>query len=141
VEFANWLDRSLAQRSMSPAMLARTLGVADAQVSRWRRGQVVPTVQSLQRIADTFGVPRASLDRLAGYPAEGDGPGADPELDAAAGRLRELLTGLPPSLRGGYVDACAALAQTLANSLESLRSQHDESGRGHSIGFRPGPEA
>jgi len=126
------------QRRMSPAALARTLGVADAQVSRWRRGQVVPTVQSLQRIADTFGVPRTSLDRLAGYPAEGDGPSADPELETAAARLRELLESVPEPMRSGYVDACAALAQTLSSSLESLLAEAGGRGQGHSIGFRAG---
>lgn len=124
---------------MSPAALARSLGVADAQVSRWRRGQVVPTVQSLQRIADTFGVPRTSLDRLAGYPAE-EGGGDPPELEAAAGRLRELLERVPEELRPAYVDACAALADTLTSSLESLLSRAAEGGRPHSIGFRSGQE-
>ena len=59
---------TMERRGLSQADLARVVGVADAQVSRWRRGRVIPTVRSLQRIADTFGVPRATLDSLAGYP-------------------------------------------------------------------------
>ena len=133
-----WLDSSMQQRGLSPAAFARSLGVADAQVSRWRRGQVVPTVQSLQRIADVFGVPRASLDRLAGYPVSAEGGDeADAELEASTGRLRELLETLPPSLRPAYIDACTALAQTLAAAVEALHAEVD-GGRPHTIGFRPG---
>ena len=35
---------------------------------RWRRGHVVPTLQYLQRLADTFGIERVTLDRLVGLP-------------------------------------------------------------------------
>ena len=130
----------MQQRSMSPAALARSLGVADAQVSRWRRDQVVPSVRSLQRIADTFGVPRASLERLAGYPVEEDA-GADPTLDAAVGRLREVLQRLPPRMRPAYVDACAALAESFSSSLEALLSEAEHGEAPHAIGFRQGQDA
>ncbi len=64
--FGGWLAASMQSRGLTQAQLARSVGVADTQVSRWRRGQVVPTVQYLQRLADTFGVERATLDRLRG---------------------------------------------------------------------------
>ncbi len=130
----------MEQRGISPATLARTLGVADAQVSRWRRGQVVPTVRSLQRIADAFGVPRASLDKLAGYPVAEASDAAEPELEAAAGRLRELLESVPPPMRSAYVDACAALAEAISSSLDALLAEAQGGGQSHSIGFRPGQE-
>ncbi len=129
----------MEQRGISPATLARTLGVADAQVSRWRRGQVVPTVRSLQRIADAFGVPRASLDQLAGYPVAEASDATEPELEAAAGRLRELLESVPPPMRSAYGDACAALAATISSSLDALLAEA-QGGQSHSIGFRPGQE-
>ena len=129
----------MQQRSMSPAALARTLGVADAQVSRWRRDRVVPSVRSLQRIADTFGVPRASLDRLAGYPVEDDAD-ADPTLDSAAGRLREVLQRVAPKMRPAYVEACAALAETFSSSLEALLSEAEQGEAPHAIGFRQGQD-
>src|SRR5690348_9664324 len=96
--FATWLDASMQHRGLSQAELARSLGVAGAQVSRWRRGQVVPGVPHLQRIADVFGVPRATLDALAGYPVEGgqrwdacDDPQRQAELLACQARLGRLL--------------------------------------------------
>src|SRR3954449_12274867 len=82
--FGGWLEASMRSRGLTQAQLARSVGVADTQVSRWRRGQVVPTVQYLQRIADAFGVDRVTLDRLVGYPvAEArEGSDAEPELEA-----------------------------------------------------------
>src|SRR5438105_4179812 len=46
--FAGWLETSMRSRGLTQAQLARSVGVADTQVSRWRRGHVVPTVQYLQ---------------------------------------------------------------------------------------------
>src|SRR5437588_1352252 len=98
--FALWLDATMERRGMSQAAVAREVGVADAQVSRWRRGQVTPTVRYLQRIADTFGVPRAQLDRMAGYPTpeeQGGGasgetdPQSEAELQAYQARLARLM--------------------------------------------------
>ena len=134
----------MRRQGMSPAAFARTLGVADAQVSRWRRGQVVPTVQSLQRIADVFGVPRTTLDRLAGYPVSEEGEGSDPELDAAAATLRQLLESrVPQRLWPAYLAACSALAETLASSLEEMLAEAGGRAPAHNIGFRPthGPES
>ena len=125
--FPTWLSATMESRRLSQAGLARAVGVTDAQVSRWRRGQVVPTVRSLQRIADTFGVPRATLDRLAGYPvgeppegAEGEPP--DPALQAELevyrawyGRLLEQK--IPRSLWRVYAETCSALADALSASF------------------------
>src|SRR5437762_12162740 len=83
--FAGRLSATMQSRGLSQAQLARSVGVADTQVSRWRRGQVVPTVQYLQRIADTFGVQRTTLDRLVGYPvasAEAGSPEVDADVEA-----------------------------------------------------------
>ncbi len=114
--FADWLNTTMHSRRLSQAQLARVVGVADTQVSRWRRGQVVPTVHYLQRIADTLDVPRASLDRLAGYPvgeASMDAPeDADPQEQAelqahgAAYRLH-LEHEVPRPLWRAYAEACA----------------------------------
>ena len=114
----------MTSRGLSQAQLARAVGVADTQVSRWRRGQVVPTVQYLQRIADTFGVQRATLDRLVGYPvaeANASGASADPDLEAELqahqARLRDAMqTRLPRSMWRAYVEACVALADGLGSS-------------------------
>src|SRR6184192_471351 len=93
--FAGWLQASMHHRGLTQAQLARSVGVADTQVSRWRRGQVVPTVQYLQRLADTFGVERITLDQLVGLPVarardtSGHEPEIEAELQAHQARLRQ----------------------------------------------------
>jgi transcriptional regulator with XRE-family HTH domain len=127
--FGDWLDTTMHSRGLSQAQLARTLSVADVQVSRWRRGRVVPSVPMLQRIAETFGVERATLDRLVGLPvAEAKkrrgrtrySPEFEAELAAHQARLRQVMQRrLPPSLWRAYVEACVALAEALHASVRS----------------------
>src|ERR1700682_3318631 len=114
--FAGWLQASMLNRGLSQAQRPRSGGVAATQVSRWRRGQVVPTLQYLQRLADTFGIERVNLDRLVGLPvAQARLGGADPraepevaaELEAHQARLREVLKKrLPRPMWRAYVEAC-----------------------------------
>jgi transcriptional regulator with XRE-family HTH domain len=125
--FASWLNATMQTRGLSQADLARVVGVADAQVSRWRRGQVTPTVHYLQRIADTLEVPRTTLDRLAGYPvgdseasAQGasDDPAEEAEIQSYQAELRRLLEKrVPRPLWRAYTQACQALADSLAASF------------------------
>jgi transcriptional regulator with XRE-family HTH domain len=152
--FADWLNATMQSRRLSQAQLARVVGVADTQVSRWRRGQVVPTVRYLQRIADTLDVPRASLDRLAGYPvseaSEEPPAAADPErqaeLHAYSAAYRSLLEHeVPRALWRAYAEACAALAESMAGAhreavRRSDRGVADEGqgeGKSRPAGFRP----
>ena len=165
--FAHWLNLTMERRGLSQADLAREVGVADAQVSRWRRGRVIPTVRSLQRIADTFGVPRATLDSLAGYPTaerpegapeEGGDPALQAELQVYQAWYRQLLEQqVPRSLWRVYVESCAALAQALSASWQAGlgEARHDDAGEsgegdeaaraegtmarqaGQGVGFRP----
>ncbi len=113
-------------RGLTQAQLARSVGVADAQVSRWRRGQVVPTVQYLQRLADAFGIQRVTLDQLVGLPVAQDGPGGlepevEAELQAHQARLRDVMQRtLPRQMWRAYVEACAALAEGLGAQTSSL---------------------
>src|SRR6266571_4616917 len=102
-------------RGLTQAQLARSLGVADTQISRWRRGQVVPTVQYLQRLADTFGIERSTLDQLVGWPVAQARPtgggGLEPELEAELqahqARLRQVMQRhLPREMWRAYVEAC-----------------------------------
>ena len=123
--FAHWLNATMQSRGLSQAR-ARVVGVADTQVSRWRRGQVVPTVRYLQRIATTLDVPRSNLDRLAGYPVGKDDSGAvadaDPgrqaELDAYSGAAVRLLleARVPRPLWRAFAEACTALANSMAGT-------------------------
>ena len=130
-------------RGLTQAQLARTVGVADTQVSRWRRGQVVPTVQYLQRLADTFGVQRITLDELVGLPIA-QAPGAEPELEAELqahqARLRKVMQDrLPREMWQAYTEACVALAEGLKAQTERAlkRSTNDEPPPERHLGFRP----
>lgn len=124
--FAQWLGATMETRGLTQADVAREVGVADVQVSRWRRGQVRPSVNYLQRIADTFDVPRASLEHLVGYPTGVDMPASgarDPqveaELQAYQTRYRQLIEqNIPRRFWRVYVEACEALAEELGASFE-----------------------
>src|SRR3954453_15294271 len=112
-QFAAWLDTTMKHRGLSQAELARAVGVADVQVSRGRRGPVVPTVRYLQQIADVIGVSRTTLDPLAGYPValQGENEQSDPvqeaEIAEYAARFGEVLrTRLPREMWQAYTGAC-----------------------------------
>ncbi len=147
--FAAWLDATMRARGISQAEVARDLGVADVQVSRWRRGSVTPSVRYLQRIADTFEIPRATLDQLVRYPdadgsVQSEGEPLDPvreaEIQALQARMRDVLEQkLPQTLWQTYGDACEALANELSASFDHVvRETHDKAARG--IGFRMNKE-
>ncbi len=129
--FGTWLTATMQHRGLTQADLARSVGVADAQVSRWRRGQVVPSVHYLQRIADAFGVSRVTLDSLVGYPVEprtegsaGLAPADQAEMEqlqAWFGRL--LRERVPRSAWRSYAEACEALAESLDASLKAALGQ------------------
>ena len=150
--FAGWLQASMHTRGLTQAQLARTVGVADTQISRWRRGQVVPTLQYLQRLADTFGIERMTLDQLVGLPvAQAAGQGMEPEVEAELQayqtRLRTVMqTRLPRSMWRAYVEACVALADGLSASAGRIAREsgvqpsalpHDPDPPERPLGFRP----
>ena len=136
-EFAAWLNRAMLSHGLSQAELARKVGVADTQVSRWRRGQVLPSLRYLQQLADTFGVPRVNLDRLAGYPtpqvpdeANVDTAelGRQTELTVYQARYRQILEEkVPQAFWPVYAEACEALADALSTSFHvALSKVHEE---------------
>lgn len=146
--FAQWLNATMHSRGLSQADMAREIGVADAQVSRWRRGQVTPSVRYLHQLASAFDVPRVQLERMAGYPVDEAGEDIDPaaaaELEAHQARFRKMLEEmLPRELWRSYIDACEALAQRLSASFgevaRSAEREIEQANRpsGH-IGFRTG---
>ncbi len=147
--FASWLNATMHARGLSQAAMARQVGVADTQVSRWRRGAVTPSVRYLRRIASTFEVPGATLEQMAGYAisevSEGEEPGdIDPEreaeIQALQARLRHVMEQkLPRSLWSTYGEACESLAVELATSLEHvLQEAHGKTDR--RIGFHRNDE-
>jgi hypothetical protein len=115
----------------------------------------VPTVQYLQRLADTFGVERITLDQLVGLPVGQAAQGGEPrdpeveaELQAHQARLRQVMQNrLPRAMWRAYVEACVALADGLRSSTTRALSEslkHVERPRGDDneppdrpLGFRP----
>jgi transcriptional regulator with XRE-family HTH domain len=139
--FASWLSTTMQRRGLSQAELARVVGVADTQVSRWRRGQVVPTVHYLQRMADALDVSRATLDELAGYPVEDSSRPAGGEDSERLAELQALQVGIgrvlaervPRRLWGTYAAACEALADELSESFQ--RASTRARGKAPAMGF------
>jgi len=98
-------------RGLTQAQLARSVGVADTQISALAPRPGRATLQYLQRLADTFGIERMTLDQLVGLPvaqAPGGEPGVEPEVEAELqahqARLRAVMqTRLPHSMWPAYV--------------------------------------
>ena len=131
-DFGAWLTEIMRERGLSQADLARRLDIDAAQLSRWRRGLVTPSVNHLQRIAAVLAVPREDLDRLAGYPVAGTGiplPGADDPARAIEREAYEAWFGrvldrkVPPLLWRSYAGACAALADALIDGFDAALTQ------------------
>jgi hypothetical protein len=95
-------------------------------------------------MATAFGVPRATLDHIAGYPVGEANPDVrnvepDPEREAEIGayltRYRSILEDkLPPGLWRSYMEACEALANELDASFEGALVRV-RSSKGRNIGF------
>ncbi|MGA7672619.1 MAG: helix-turn-helix domain-containing protein [Nitrolancea sp.] len=148
--FPAWLGLTMRARGISQAQLARSMGVGETQVSRWRRGLAIPTVHSLQRLAETFGVPRATLDQLAGYPIGGatlslevNANESDSELAAYQAMLAELMEQrVPRELWHVYVEGCSALAEALSRTFNGTleRAESEDAAResrsSEPLGFR-----
>lgn len=49
--FAEWLDRTLAERVIAGGEVARAIGVNDSAVSRWRNGKGSPGLDSVMKLA------------------------------------------------------------------------------------------
>lgn len=141
--FGQWLTATMQSRGLSQAAVAREVGVADAQVSRWRRGQVTPSVRHLQRMATAFEVPRAKLELMAGYPVEevtDIDPALEAVIEACQARFRRVMEEcIPPELWQTYTDGCEALAERLSASFEEVTGSTEEAIKnrsGRQVGFR-----
>lgn len=141
--FAEWLSASMQRRSLSQAEVARQIGVADAQVSRWRRGHVRPSHHHVRQIAAAFHVPTETIEELAGYGrsiATSNERDIDPvqaaEEQAILHALADILEKrLPRSLWSAYLKACEVLAQEMAHALEQAMIAASQTEPVHAIGF------
>lgn len=64
--FGRWLDLTMANREIKGRTLAKRLRVHDSAVSRWRGGQGVPALPSLQQLAQVLDVDAIRLAVTAG---------------------------------------------------------------------------
>lgn len=75
--FAAWLRRQLDRRERTQADFARASGFPTGTVSRWMRGERVPTPPNCDTIADVLGVSLDTVLAVAGHrpdPAPDDPP-------------------------------------------------------------------
>lgn len=110
--FAAVLEQLREARGLSPADLARKLDVSPTQVSRWRRGLDVPSIERIEDIALFFGIERESLERLAGYRANtvaGEQDTIDPGMaamfEAERADLKDQLRDIPEPFWRVILDA------------------------------------
>lgn len=66
-EFAAWLHRQLQRREWNLSDLGRKADVKPSVVSRWSRGERVPSPESCERIADALGLPLDEVLAAAGH--------------------------------------------------------------------------
>ena len=64
--FAEWLNRTLVERSIAGGEVARALGVNDSAISRWRNGKASPGLDSVMALADFLEVDHVALAVTAG---------------------------------------------------------------------------
>lgn len=99
--WGDYLTRAMSNARMTQAELARATGISDSVISRWRRGESVPDLPNLRRLAVALRVPLLDLAVAAGHmsPAEArmrDQP-KPPEVPVGAGVDPELLAELAES--------------------------------------------
>jgi transcriptional regulator with XRE-family HTH domain len=64
--FSHWLTRQLQRRKFKQAAFARMIGVSPSVVSRWCRGESLPSAANQQRIEDRLGLEPGSIHAIIG---------------------------------------------------------------------------
>lgn len=64
--FHEYLDSLLTLMQLSNAEVSRRTGIGESALSKWRSGQVKPSIRNLRPLADGLGIPRATLFVRAG---------------------------------------------------------------------------
>ncbi len=118
--FAEAFERLRLARGWSPAEVARQLGVYPTEVSRWRRGRGGISIRNVRKVADLFGVDRASLEELAGYASvpRTTETETDVERQQWGTWYQHLIENkIPRSMWAAYTRACDALADVFKLAL------------------------
>lgn len=138
--FAAVFEQLRRARGLSPAGLARKLDVQSGQVSRWRHGQGVPSIQNIANIAKLFGVDAAMLEELAGYRASTQQvhqETVDPELAALVeqdrAELQEELRGIPRPFWSAILQAQRASRRAILQGIHLMQSERISSAEGAEI--------
>lgn len=141
--FSDVFDQLVRDSGLSAAEIARRLDVYPGQVSHWRRGGGI-SVANVRRVADLFGVDRAQLEVLAGYPAEPSVQDDSPALAALISILRRrwdelhepeqrAISAVVRTLAGDGLresqTAISAVADTAVNAAVSAPARSDNAPR------------
>lgn len=92
IKFSERLDEALKKRDVSPAELARRIGVNEGAISNYRRGRYSPKQNRVEEIATALGV---SIAWLMGADVPMYKEKSSPELSEEEKELLELFRSLP----------------------------------------------
>ena len=56
LQFSERLDELMLEKEISALALSKIIHINDATISRWRRGEMNPTIDKLNMLCDFFGV-------------------------------------------------------------------------------------
>jgi transcriptional regulator with XRE-family HTH domain len=71
-EMSAWLTPKINRNAMKQADASRRLGVSQSMISRWVKGEAVPSPANCTRLAHLFGEPESVVMALAGYATRGE---------------------------------------------------------------------
>lgn len=119
-DFARWLDITMENRGVSGNQLAERLGVNISQVSRWRNGHTLPSLDYIDKIAHVFKVDPHRLAVLSGrLPADmaKAEPISIPEPKMRIQKIREALK----TVRGLTEDERNAIIRAYVKTIKENR--------------------
>ena len=62
-----FLNELMQRKGLIPSQLAAQLGISHSTVSRWLRGQDIPSTKSCQKLAEYSGTPMQKILSISGY--------------------------------------------------------------------------
>jgi transcriptional regulator with XRE-family HTH domain len=102
--FGQWLTHQLERRDWSKAELARRIGVANGDVSRWARDERVPSPAKVEDIADALDVDVDYVLTVAGHRP----PDVEIDPDSPTAQLMPLIEKIDWASRPGRIEEMEA---------------------------------